>query len=307
MDRPWVAALTSFHNTPIFGRIWVTVAGLASYAALVVLVDQYVGIRVTPAGVQFDAFLGLVLGTLLVFRTNTSYDRWWEGRKLWGELINDTRNLAIKVETCVDAAAVDKQRLGRWLVSFAFALKGHLRGGARLADLPGVPADATQRQSAHVPAYISARIYEQFEHWRQSDQLGGFELLFLDQHAAQLMNICGACERIQKSPIAISYRWFIRQSIAIYLIALPWGLMDSFGWWTIPAVAMLGYFMVGVEMIAEQIEDPFGVDEDDIMLDDLCQTIERSVSGILSEPSLVSAIKSKTANLEDTTDADRSR
>jgi ion channel-forming bestrophin family protein len=282
MVRPWVAVLTSFHNTPIFGRIWVTVAVLAVYAGIVEIIGTYVTLKVTTVGAQFQGFLGLVLGMLLVFRTNTSYERWWEGRKLWGQLVNDIRNLAIKVQTCVRADAEDKQRVGRWLCDFAFALKGHLRGGVKLTDLPGFAAATAVPQPEHVPAYISSRMYEQFEDWRQKDQLGGFELLFLDQHAASLMNVCGACERIQKSPISLSYRWFIRQSIAIYMLALPWGLMQSFGWWTVPTVAMLGYFMIGVEMIAEAIEDPFGVDEDDLMLDELCRSIERSVSGILS-------------------------
>jgi ion channel-forming bestrophin family protein len=199
------------------------------------------------------------------------------------------------VQTCVRADQADKLRLGQWLSDFAFALKGHLRGGVRLADLPGFAGIKIEQEPRHVPAYIAGRIYEQFEEWRQDDQLGGFELLFLDQHAAALMNVCGACERIQKSPISLSYRWFIRQSIAIYLLTLPWGLVETFGWWTDPAVAMLGYFMVGVEMIAEQIEDPFGDSEDDLMLDDLCQTIERSVREILSEQSLVPPVPSKSA------------
>jgi len=282
MVRPWVAVLTSFHNTPIFGRIWSTVAGITLYAVLSLWIGRYFLSGIATVRAEFHGFLGLVLGTLLVFRTNTSYDRWWEGRKLWGQLVNDVRNLAIKVQTCVRADAADKQQLGRWLADFTHALKDHLRGGAQLADLPSFAGSA--EQPLHVPAYICTRIYDQFETWRQNEQLGGFELLFLDQHAASLMNICGACERIQKSPISKSYRWFIRQSIAIYLLTLPWGLMQSFGWWTIPAVAMLAYFMVGVEMIAEVIEDPFGISEDDLLLDDLCQTVEASVTGILTSP-----------------------
>jgi len=286
MPRPWVSILTEFHNTPIFGRIWGTVAVVALYAVVVELIDQYFLHRVQTVGAEFHGFLGLILGTLLVFRTNTSYDRWWEGRKLWGQLVNDSRNLAIKVQACVRADVADKQRLGRWLSDFALALKGHLRGGSvRLADLPGFAGSAKGEQPEHVPAYISARIYDQIEAWRQNDQVGGFELLFLDTHAASLMNICGACERIQKSPISASYRWFIRQMIVIYLLTLPWGLMENFGWWTIPAAAMLAYFMIGVEMIAETIEDPFGVTEDDLLLDEICRTIERSVTEILATES----------------------
>src|SRR5688572_24738520 len=232
MFRPWVTVLTSFHNTPIFGRIWFTVAALAVYAVLVELVAQHLQLQISQVGAQFQGFLGLILGLLLAFRTNTSYDRWWEGRRLWGQLVNDSRNLAIKVQTCVRADQAEKLRLGRWLSDFAFSLKDHLRGCARLSHLPGFCDEKAEPQ--HVPAYISARIYEQFEAWRRTDQLGGFELLFLDQHATSLMNICGACERIQKTPISLSYRWFIRQSIAIYLLALPWGLVQTFGWWTVP-------------------------------------------------------------------------
>ena len=284
MVRPWVAVFTSFHNTPIFGRIWLTVAAIAIYATVVVAIDHFLLHKVVTVGPEIHGFLGLILGTLLVFRTNTSYDRWWEGRKLWGQLVNDSRNLAIKVQTCVRAAESDKQRVGQWLIDFAYALRDHLRGGGKLRDRKSFPD--VKVEPAHVPAYISGRIYDQFEAWRRDDKLGGFELLFLDQHASSLMNICGACERIQKSPISTSYRWFIRQLIAIYLITLPWGLIESLGWWTDPAVVMLAYFMIGVEMIAEEIEDPFGMSEDDLMLDDLCQTIEKSVKGILAEREL---------------------
>jgi putative membrane protein len=275
MIKPWVA----FHNTPIFGRVWLVVMALGVYSALVVWFDRQFLHGVTTILPQLHGVLGLVLGTLLVFRTNTSYDRWWEGRKLWGQLVNDSRNLAIKVQTCVRAAGDEKRQLGQWLIDFGYALKGHLRGGVQLQNLPGFANTADEPR--HVPAYLAGRIYDQLERWRQSNQLGGFELWFLDQHAGSLMNICGACERIQKTPISVSYRWFIRQSIAIYLGTLPWGLMEQFELWTIPAMVMLSYFMIGVEMIAEEIEDPFGHSEDDLMLDDICRTIERSVNEIM--------------------------
>jgi len=283
MVRSWISVLASFHSTPVFGRLWEACAGITMYSVVIVFIDRLWFAGEAGIGAQLHGFLGLILGTLLVFRTNTSYDRWWEGRKLWGQLVNDSRNLAIKVQTCVRADSADKQRVGQWLIDFARALKEHLRGGARLAELPGFGGAKLDHEPKHVPAYITSRIYEQFEDWRRSDQLGGFELLFLDEHAVSLMSICGACERIQKSPISLSYRWFIRQSIAIYLLTLPWGLMRSFGWWTVLVVAMLAYFMVGIEMIAEQIEDPFGISDDDLRLDELCQTIEKSVLEIMSD------------------------
>jgi putative membrane protein len=275
MVRSWVA----FHNTPIFARINLAVLATMVYAWAVVFLERNLWPEIQTVGVGFHSFFGLILGVLLVFRTNTSYDRWWEGRKLWGQLINDSRNLAIKVQTCVQAPEADKLRLGQWLIDFAIALKDHLRGGARLQNLPGF--EQTTDRPVHVPAYVSARIYGQLEQWRRAEQLGGFELLFLDSHAASLMQICGACERVQKSPISVSYRWFIRQSIAIYLLTLPWAILDNFVYWSIPAEAMLAYFMIGLEMIAEDIEDPFGMSQDDLKLDDYCQTIRASVHEIL--------------------------
>jgi putative membrane protein len=275
MVRPWAA----FHNTPIFGRISLVVLGCVLYTALVVVIEKAFWDKFLSVGAGFHGFIGLVLGVLLVFRTNTSYDRWWEGRKLWGQLINDSRNLAIKVQTCVRADPAEKTQLGKLLIGFAYALRDHLRGEPQLQSLPGF-AHETDRP-AHLPAYLSARIYSQLENWRLKEQLGGFELLFLDQHASSLMNISGACERIQSAPISLSYRWFIRQSIAIYLITMPWAITDSFGYWSIGAVGMLAYFMIGLEIIAEEIEDPFGLSDDDLKLDEYCQTIERSVTGIL--------------------------
>ncbi len=277
MVRPWIA----FHNTPIFARASLAVLVTALYAAAVVYLERKFWPTMETVGLGFHSFLGLVLGVLLVFRTNTSYDRWWEGRKLWGQLINDSRNLAIKVHTCVHADASEKQQLGVWLADFSVGLKDHLRGNARLQALLGF--ESSPDQPIHIPSYIAARIYGQLAQWRQKEQLGGFELLFLDSHAASLMNICGACERIQNSPISISYRWFIRQSIAIYLMTMPWAILDTFGYWAVPAEIMLAYFMIGLEMIAEEIEDPFGDSQDDLMLDDYCRTIARSVTECLDE------------------------
>src|SRR5262245_10329199 len=169
MFRPWVAVLTSLHSTPIAARIWGAVAVSILYAALICWIEYTFFNELVTHGSQFYAVLGLVLGTLLVFRTNTSYDRWWEGRKLWGQLVNDSRNLAIKVETCVQADEAEKDQLGQWLIDFAYALKGHLRGGIELAQLPGFEKSTERPQ--HVPAYLSEKIYDQLERWRQADEI----------------------------------------------------------------------------------------------------------------------------------------
>lgn len=275
----WLLTLFSFRATPVFARVRMVVTGLGLYTLLCLLADHWSGGHLTDLKANVPALLGLVLGLLLVFRTNTAYDRWWEARKLWGSLVNDSRNLAIKVTTCVQADDAERDQLGRWLIRFAYALKDHLRNCARLADYPEFAAEPAPVQ--HVPSYISQRIYERIEGWRQGEKLGGFELLFLDRHAAALMDICGACERIRNTRISASYRHFIRQSITLYLLSLPWGLIHDYGFWAIPAVMMAGYFMTGLELIAEDIEEPFGTSADDIGLDNLCERISESICQIM--------------------------
>lgn len=272
--------LIALSNNANFRRIFSWIVPLTAYSAAVAALDYFYQYELINLSAGFHTLLGLVLGMLLVFRTNTAYDRWWEGRKLWGQLVNDTRNLAIKIEACVRTEPRDKVLCGKQLAAFAFALKEHLRDGVRLRDLPAF-ADSTD-DPPNVPQYIVSTIYDRIERWRQADQLGGFELLFLDPHASALMNICGGCERIKKTPIAGAYRTFIRQSIAMYLATLPWGLVDLLHWWIVLVVPVAGYFMIGVEVIAEDIEEPFGRDADDLPLDAICATIERSVDEIIA-------------------------
>jgi putative membrane protein len=259
----------------------VIAAALAGYAALVeTSLYALIGDKITLRS-NIHALLGLVLGMLLVFRTNTAYDRWWEGRKLWGQLVNESRNFAVKVLTCVRAPDAERMQAIQWYVSFSTALKDHLRGGARLDTLPGFKE--TRENPAHVPAAIVRHLYARIERWRQSQQLGEIELLFIDRHTSALLEICGACERILKTPISESYRGFIRQSVAIYLLSLPWGLAGEIGWLTVPASALIGYFMVGIELLAEDVEEPFGTGRDDLMLDDLCEVIKTSVSDLVEQ------------------------
>ena len=282
MSKLFSGIAAFFSHTSLFARISTVVVFLSAYAGGVVALDRLVLHNLVQIKSTLPSYLTLVLGGLLVFRTNTAYDRWWEGRKLWGQLVNDCRNLAIKVQSCVRAGQEEKQLFARKLISFCYALKDHLRNGVRLRDLDGFK-DSTDHPT-HVPAYITSAIYLQFEAWRQTNQLGRIELLLLDPHAASLMNICGACERIHKTPISISWRRFIRQLLGIYLLSLPWAIEEDMGYWSVPVMLLISYFMVGMESIAEDVEQPFGTDEDDLKLDEICENIKASVLEIIGDP-----------------------
>lgn len=277
----WVLPFTRMHRIPVFKRVWLYVAVMAGYTILVDYISgkNFNGHQLKEAGGA--AFSSIILGMLLVFRTNSAYERWWEGRKQWGQLVNDSRNLCIKVRAYARVKDAEKARFGELVISFAYALKHHLRGTMPSRPLPGT-VYATNADLEHLPVYLAGQVYDKLIEWQQAQAVDGLALLQLDRHARSLLDICGACERIKKSPIAVSYRAFMRQGIMLNLLALPWYAEQEFSiWFCLPLNLISTYFLVGLELIAEDIEDPFGYDGDDLPLDNICSDLRNSISGIL--------------------------
>jgi putative membrane protein len=268
----WLRWLFPVGQSPVSGRLWLAALWLALYTAGVAVLDHFFFREDVIIYPNLHVLLGTVLGLFLAFRTNTAYDRWWEGRKLWGQLVNESRNLIIKVHTAPGIAREDVNRFGRLVVNFAHALKEHLREGVRPQQL-SVYKGLTVEPN-HVPTHIALQMRAMVSSWAAGGTIDRMNEWMFDRHIAALIDICGGCERIRRTPLAASYRTYIRQGIALYLITLPWGLVYQLDLWSIPAVMMVTYFMVGIEMIAEEVEEPFGRTEDDLMLDDLCRTIE---------------------------------
>jgi putative membrane protein len=249
------------------------------YAALPVWKEMSVFADVADLPAEFHAALTLVLGWLLVFRTNTAYDRWWEARTLWGALVNSTRNLALKLSRLVVIPPADLLEARRALIAFPYGLRDHLRSECELRSLPGFESDESEVE--HVPAYLVRRVYDVLARATREGEINGDELRVIDAELRRYLDICGGCERIYKTRVARSYRVFARQCIFLFLITLPWGIAHDFGYWTIPLTIITAYFMIGLETVAEHVEEPFGYDEDDLDLDGLCETMDRSVQEII--------------------------
>lgn len=271
-----------------------TLAGVAGLYACLPMVKEMSAYRdVGDTAPELHAALSLIVGWLLVFRTNTAHARWWEARTLWGALINASRNLALKVSRLGNVPANDKQLVRQLIIDFAIALKRHLRqepaAEVQFSGLSTQPANQrvnhplAEPQPAnqnHVPLAIASEIYRLMGQWKASAAIDGDELRVIDAEALRLMDICGACERIQKTRIVRSYRVFARQVVLLFLLTLPWGIVEDFGWWTVPLTAMTAYFMLGLEIVAEHVEEPFGYDDDDLDLEGMCRTIDLSVNEI---------------------------
>lgn len=230
------------------------------------------------------SLLGIVLGLFLVFRTNSAYDRWWEGRKLWGAMVNSTRNFALKLSAYLPA---DDEENRAWFAAmipnFPIASKEHLRSGVQITELSLPDASIKEFVSAarHKPNRIAQLMYGKVNELHRSGKLTSEQFFVLDKELKDFIDIIGACERIKNTPIPYSYSMFIKKFIFIYLITLPFGFVTTFEYLTIPTVLLVTFVLISVELIAEEIEDPFGRDINDLPTDDLATKIKGNIHEIL--------------------------
>ncbi len=228
------------------------------------------------------SLIGFVLSLLLVFRTNTGYDRWWEGRKKWGELVNNTRNLAIKVSsTTVDPEI--KKFFARMIPNYAYAMKEHLRQGVLIEELDLTEQEKKEIMAVnHKTSYIAKQLYSELQLLRQKDEITDIEYLSLDVNLKTFSDITGACERIKNTPIPYSYSIFLKKFIFIYVTTMPLAFISVFGYWSVLITTFVFYVLVSMEVLAEEIEDPFGKDDNDLPTDELCSKIKANVQEILT-------------------------
>lgn len=230
---------------------------------------------------QVYSLIGFVLSLLLVFRTNTAYDRWWEGRKKWGELVNNTRNLAIKISSLCKNQD-DRDYFARMIANYALAMKEHLRKGVKLEELDLTAEELKILEEVdHVPNFIAKWIYERIHALKVSGELTEEEVIVLDINLKTFSDIIGACERIRNTPIPYSYSIFLKKFIFIYVTTIPLAIIPDFGYYSCLITVFIFYVLVSMEILAEEIEDPFGLDDNDLPTDDLSVKIKNNVAEIL--------------------------
>ncbi len=231
----------------------------------------------------------IVLGLLLVFRTNTAYERFWEGRKLWGGLVNNTRNLARQI--WVDIAEVKpedrtkKISALRLLVAFAVATKLHLRSEPVNTELEGLLSSSQYfklKTMNHPPLEIAFWIGDYLQQQSQRQTLNPYQLPTLQGLLNNLVDILGGCERILKTPIPLAYAIHLKQLLLLYCLLLPFQFVAQLGWWTGPMVALVSFTLFGIEEIGIEIENPFGYDTNDLPLDAICATMRRNIEDLIT-------------------------
>lgn len=281
--KDWITFIFRFHKSDTFRQLFPMMVFIGLYSYGVGYLEMEYWKLSEKSFVKnitiMHNMLGFVISLLLVFRTNTAYDRWWEGRKLWGELVNNSRNLALKLSVMLKDEH-DRNYFKKLIPSYASVLQKHLANDDTAKMLfEGLVLEIDQHK--HKPNQVAKMLYQKIQDLYEQGKISGDQLLVLNQELKSFTNVCGACERIKNTPIPYSYSAFIKKFIFFYIMTLPFGYVFSLGYYVIPVVVFIFYVLASLELIAEEIEDPFGYDANDLPTDKIAANIKKHVEEIL--------------------------
>ena len=281
--KNWIKLIFAIHKSDTLRILWKEIIYVGAFTLLI----AYLEIRYFPDAKELEKLLtvyslvGFVISLLLVFRTNTAYDRWWEGRKQWGAFVNDTRNLAIKIAVRFSQEE-DRDFFRRMIANFIYASKEQLREGVLFEELElSAEEQDYLRNRGHVPSGIVQMMSQRIQQAYRNGELTGDELRVIDHNLNALLDSLGACERIKNTPIPFSYSLFLKKFIFIYVVTIPLAFVHMFGYYSALIATYIFYILVSMEVLAEEIEDPFGADDNDLPVDEIAERIRLTVREII--------------------------
>jgi putative membrane protein len=292
--KDWFTFIFRAHKGDTIRTLMPLIVTIAIYTATIVFLEKdyfHLNDKSFVKNISIlHTLLGGVISLLLVFRTNSAYDRWWEGRKLWGELTNNARNISVKLASILDEKEVkDREFFKKIIPAFAYALKNHLLSGKAEWELFDEVLNEAQNKridrEKHIPIQVSQLMYEHLFDLQKQGKITEIQLLFLNDEIKSFMNICGACERIKNTPIPFSYSVFIKKFIFGFVMTLPFSMMFTLGYLSVPIICFIFYVLASLELIAEEIEDPFGGDANDLPMKSMAKNIHKHVSEIFTADS----------------------
>ncbi len=281
--KDWFTFIFKFHKADTFRTLLPIMLAIGIYAGLAGWLEvEYWQLSETnyiKNITLMHGMLGFVISLLLVFRTNTAYDRWWEGRKMWGALVNNSRNFALKLSAMLSDEH-DRAYFRKMIPGYALVLHKHL-GNEQTGKVLFDDADLELDQHKHRPNQVAQMMFAKINDLYQSKKITGDQLIILNAEVQSFTDICGACERIKNTPIPYSYSAFIKKFIFFYVMTLPWGYAFSLGYYVAPVVVFIFYVLASLELIAEEIEDPFGGDTNDLPTQKITENIKKHIGELL--------------------------
>lgn len=281
--KDWFTFIFRFHKADTFRTLFPIMIAIGAYSGMIGYLEvefwQLSEKNYVKNITIMHGMLGFVISLLLVFRTNTAYDRWWEGRKLWGSLVNNSRNLALKLSAILKEEE-DRKYFRKIIPSYAAVLNTHLRNEETSMQLfDGLDLEIDHHN--HQPNQVARSLFRKVNDLYLEQKITGDQLIVLNSEIQSFTEICGACERIKNTPIPYSYSAFIKKFIFFYVMTLPFGYAFSLGYYVAPVIVFIFYVLASLELIAEEIEDPFGSDDNDLPTHKIAGNIKKHVEELL--------------------------
>ena len=281
--KDWFTFIFRFHKADTFITLMPIMFAIGLYSGIIGYLEvEYLKLADNSYVKNITimhGMLGFVISLLLVFRTNTAYDRWWEGRKMWGALVNNSRNLAIKLSIILHDEK-DRKYFRKMIPGYASILHKHLNDEDTSKQL-FENVDLEIDHHKHKPNQVAKMLFQKINDLYESKKITGDQLIILNEEIKSFTDICGVCERIKNTPIPYSYSAFLKKFIFFYVMTLPFGYAFSLGYYVVPVVVFIFYVFASLELIAEEIENPFGSDAKDLPTHKIGENIKKNVEELI--------------------------
>ncbi len=282
--KDWWKLIFAFHKSDSFRILLPAMIIVAMYTILIAYLENDVLHLEFKNTTVIHSLIGFVLSLLLVFRTNTAYDRWWEGRKLLGSFTNQSRSIAFKLNSILSERNHSDRTQYAFLLDHYFkSIISLLRDIRYQNELKIEGIILNTENIKHIPNFILKKIYDKVYLLFTEKKISGEELLWLNAELQIINDTLGGCERIKKTPIPYTYSLFLKKIIFLYIFTMPIGFVIEFKYWAVPIVTLIFYIFASIEVIAEEIENPFGTDANDLPMELIFVNIQSNIHEILLE------------------------
>ena len=287
----WVRLLFHFRGSS-FMETWPRILTVTVTASVVTYIELYYSIQAYTLTTTPFLLVGVALGIFLGFRNSASYDKFWEGRKLWGALVNTARSLTRQICHMTDSRQSYETlqpfqtMFVKRIIAFAHALRCHLRNQEPFEEIKKfLPADdyAAVAVAKHRPLIILQQLSRDLAIARDRRWLSEYNHPFLEAQLNEFSNILGGCERIKNTPIPFSYSVLTHRIVAAYCLSLPFGLVETTGILTPVVVLMISYAFFELDAIGDEIESPFGLQPNDLALTAISRNIEINLLELIND------------------------